>query len=344
MSNLDFKNATLNKLITHHVGNKGREEGIALSEHTSKYNDETLDYLMMYFLNQFKPLDFYHFQGLATNEVFDAVQRIFKDKEQFIPESVKLADFLYENTTHPKIERGEFNVVLLDDILVEDEIVEAIGIFKSETTLPFIQMEQEDATYTISHDFGFDLKKIDKGCIVFNTNEENGYLVLIVDNTNPYDTIYWVEDFLNLKSTNNDYNSTKNFLDITQKFLKNEIPDNFNVSKTDQIDLLNKTVKYFKKNDAFDKTDFEENVLQEAEVINSFREYENAHKAEYNLSNNDAFKISEQALKKQEKKFKSILKLDKNFSVYIHGHKDLIEKGVDEDGRKFYKLYYIHED
>lgn len=344
MSNLDFTNAQLVKLITHHVGNKGREEGIALSEETTVLKSETQDYLLMYFLTPFKPLDFYNFQGLAINEVYDSVKKIFTDKEQFIPESVKIADFLYENTTHPKIERGELNVVLLEDVLIEDEIVEAIGIFKSEVVQPFIQMEQEGVKYTIGHEFGFDLKKVDKGCIVFNTNQENGYLVLLVDTTNPYDTVYWVEDFLNLKSSNNDYNSTKDFLDITQKFLKNEIPGNFDVSRTDQIDLLNKTVKYFKNNDAFEKTDFEENVLQEAEVINSFREYENAHKAEYNLANNDAFKISEQALKKQASKFKSILKLDKNFSVYIHGHKDLIEKGVDEDGRKFYKLYYIHED
>jgi len=37
------------------------------------------------------------------------------------------------------------------------------------------------------------------------------------------------------------------------------------------------------------------------------------------------------------------LKLDGNFHVYIHGNKDMIERGVDDDGRKYYKLYYEEE-
>jgi len=57
----------------------------------------------------------------------------------------------------------------------------------------------------------------------------------------------------------------------------------------------------------------------------------------------DNFEISAQAVKKQSKIFKSVLKLDKNFHIYIHGDKELIEKGVEKDGRKFYKIYYKEE-
>ena len=42
----------------------------------------------------------------------------------------------------------------------------------------------------------------------------------------------------------------------------------------------------------------------------------------------DEFDIHLSAVKKQQRVFKSILKLDKNFHVYIHGRKDLIEKEV----------------
>ncbi len=42
--------------------------------------------------------------------------------------------------------------------------------------------------------------------------------------------------------------------------------------------------------------------------------------------------------------FKSVLKLDKNFHIYIHGDKELIEKGYDDAvGKKFYKIYYDEE-
>ena len=41
--------------------------------------------------------------------------------------------------------------------------------------------------------------------------------------------------------------------------------------------------------------------------------------------------------------FKGVLKLDKNFHIYIHGNRELIEQGIDKDGRKFYKIYFERE-
>ena len=41
--------------------------------------------------------------------------------------------------------------------------------------------------------------------------------------------------------------------------------------------------------------------------------------------------------------FKSILKLDKNFHIYIHGNSELIRRGEEKDGRKFYKIYFENE-
>ena len=58
---------------------------------------------------------------------------------------------------------------------------------------------------------------------------------------------------------------------------------------------------------------------------------------------NDIFAISPHAVKKQARVFKSVLKLDKNFHIYIHGDRSLIERGTEKDGRKFYKIYYREE-
>jgi hypothetical protein len=56
------------------------------------------------------------------------------------------------------------------------------------------------------------------------------------------------------------------------------------------------------------------------------------------------FEIDNKAVKKQAKIFKSVLKLDKNFHIYIHGNRNLIEKGIDEDGRKYYKIFFESEE
>jgi len=57
----------------------------------------------------------------------------------------------------------------------------------------------------------------------------------------------------------------------------------------------------------------------------------------------DSFEISAKAVKNQSRIFKNVLKLDKNFDIYIRGNRDLIEQGVDENGRKYYKIYYNEE-
>ncbi|MDD4067910.1 MAG: nucleoid-associated protein, partial [Bacteroidales bacterium] len=55
------------------------------------------------------------------------------------------------------------------------------------------------------------------------------------------------------------------------------------------------------------------------------------------------FNISDSAVKKQARVFKSVIKLDKNFHIYVHGDRKLIEQGQDEKG-KFYKVYYNEEE
>ena len=78
-------------------------------------------------------------------------------------------------------------------------------------------------------------------------------------------------------------------------------------------------------------------------VIESFKRFKNDFQRENDIEVSDSFSISETAVKKQARAFKSVIKLDKNFHIYIHGKRELIEQGVDADGRKYYKIYYKEE-
>ncbi len=78
-------------------------------------------------------------------------------------------------------------------------------------------------------------------------------------------------------------------------------------------------------------------------MIDSFRNFDTNYRSENEIELTDNFDISQQAVKKQARVFKSVLKLDKNFHIYIHGNRELIEQGVDEKGRKYYKIYYENE-
>jgi hypothetical protein len=343
----DFTNINLDKLVTHHIGNRLLEEGLILSEQLTDVERSTADYLLKYFLSAFKPEEFFTFShavNISMNEVYTIAQRIFSDKTRFIDDSMQLARLLYEYSTHPKIKQGELNVALFSEAILGDEVVDAIGIFKSENDVPFIKMEGSSANYSIRHDFGFELRGIDKGCLIFNTGEETGYRLLIVDNTNrSAEAVYWKDDFLHVTAASDEYFRTNQFMGIARNFVVKKLSEDFDVSKADKIDLLNRSVEYFKGHGNFDKTQFENEVFQQDDLINSFRTFNDNWLTENQLELPETFEISPQAVRKQARVFKSVLKLDKNFHIYIHGDKDLIERGTEPDGRKYYKIYYHQE-
>ncbi len=347
MITLDFSETVIDKLITHYVGNKTNDEELKLSSGLSLFDEETSIHLEKYFLSGFKAEDFYSFYHpveLQMNGVYTLVKNIFNDKNVFIKESQNIAKLLFQSTDHPKIKNGKVNVVYFSEIVYEDVILDAIGIFKSETDTPFLQMENKGNNFSIDHNFGYDLKKIDKACIIFNIDEEDGYSVLNIDNaTTKTDAQYWINDFLSLMPSDDAYNNTKDLLTITKKFVTKELPKEHSLEKTERIEILNKTIEYFKNNNSFDKNEFVKEVFEKPEIIKSYQDYDNKVRSELELPKKDSFEISNQAVKKQNRVYKSVLKLDKNFHVYIHGGKDMIQKGVDSDGRKYYKIYYENE-
>ncbi len=346
MITVDFSDIELSKIITHHVGNKTREENFQLSDTESFIENETDVYLLKYFLQSFKTEEFYcftHAVELVMNDVYNLIHSMFANYNDFVELSKTIPKLLYEYSTHPKVKEGELNIVYFTNAVIDDDTVDCIGIFKSETDVPFLKMKNRNSKFEINHEFGFELKGIDKACIIFNISAEEGYRMLIIDSKSS-DAQYWKNDFLQVKPISDEFHQTNQFLSIAKNFVTKQIPEEFEVSKTDQIDLLNRSVDYFKKHEKFDKQEFETEVFHHPNIIESFKTFDENYCQKNEIELNDSFDISPQAVKKQAKAFKSILKLDKNFHIYIHGSKELIEHGVENDGRKYYKIYYEKEE
>lgn len=344
---LDFTQVELQQLITHHVGNKLRDENYLLSNEVTTFEEETKNFILKYFLLTVKAEEFYSFNHsvkLELNDIYSVTENIFSNQKKFIPNSQSIAKLLYEQSMHPKIKEGELNIAYFSNVVLDDEVVEAIGIFKSETDVPFLKMRNQKSKFTIKHEYGFEIKGVDKGCIIFNTDQKNGYRILIIDNANKSaEAQYWKDDFLKVKPVANEFHQTNQFLGIAKNFVTKQLDEDFEVSKADKIDLLNRSVEYFKTHESFDKKEFEKEVFQDAGIIKSFRNFDNNYRQENEIELTDNFDISPQAVKKQARVFKSVLKLDKNFHIYIHGNPEMIEQGVEKDGRKYYKIYYDRE-
>ncbi|MBK7426347.1 MAG: hypothetical protein IPI60_04555 [Saprospiraceae bacterium] len=142
---------------------------------------------------------------------------------------------------------------------------------------------------------------------------------------------------------NDNFHQTRTYLELAKQFIQQHLPEERGLNKADEISYMQRTADYFKGEDTFVRNDFAKQVFQEDDVIDSFQNFGNNFNSNSNIDLEDHFEISDQAFKKQAKFFKSILKLDKNFHIYIHGNREMIEKGVDEQGRKFYKIFYQQE-
>ena len=103
-------------------------------------------------------------------------------------------------------------------------------------------------------------------------------------------------------------------------------------------------MKYFKEKETFDLKEFTSEVIGNEQGIASFLNYKKGFEEEFETPISNSFEINDAAVKKQARVYKSVLKLDKNFHIYIHGDKELIEKGFD-DGKhmNFYKVYFKEE-
>lgn len=339
----------LQQVIVHKVGNPTRNEPLNLSVNPLTLNDDLVRSLLnKYFLSAFNTEELYqftHISDLDMNEVYAYVSKIFDEPESFTEQSALLAKFLYTKSTHVRVKEGELYVVLFENVFFQGEEIPAIGLFKSESKETFLKVFPHGQSYEVIQEEGVNINKLDKGCLIFRKNREEGYYCCVVDSTNKQnDTQYWVQDFLKVQPYADSYHQTDQYLGLCKQFITQEYPEKFEVNKSDQIDMMNRSMEYFKTKDQFSMEEFARDVIHHEEVAESFQHYKKNYEQNRGFDMNDAFDIHLAAVKKQAKVFKSILKLDKNFHIYIHGRKDLMERGYDDAvGKKFYKIFFDEE-
>lgn len=345
---IDYSNCTIEGVCTHWVGSK-QEGELHLSKQKTEMMDEFLpNTLLKYFFTSFKTEEYYNFfhdSNLKYNEVYGIVSDIFHHPDNLHEYSVSLAKHLYEQSNHPQIKAGEFYVAYFTNCVIDGETVDAVGVFKSENKETFLKVFPTGEKFEIESQQGVNIQKMDKGCLVFNTAKEEGYVVAVVDNTNKgAEAHYWVDDFLHVQQRKDEYYNTQNILSLCKTFVTKELPGQFEVSKADQAELLNKSVKFFKAKESFDIEEFTQQVIAQPEVIESFNQYKNSYALEREIEIPDHFDISDAAVKKQSRILKSVIKLDKNFHIYVHGDNQYIKKGFDpQTGMHYYQLFFNEE-
>ncbi|MBR5784590.1 MAG: nucleoid-associated protein [Bacteroidales bacterium] len=340
--------ARLKKCVIHKVGNKLEDEMI-VSQNLLELTEEMEAVLLQYIFSGFKAKEYYNLHSdddMRDNAVYASVETIFDNPDSFYEQSVEVAKYLYSQSESPKIKSGKLMVVHLENVLVDGQLHEAVGFFKIESSVQYMKLLLDNDNYGVSVDEGIALDKMDKGCLIFNAEREKGFWVAVSESIRKSaDATYWIDMFLQARQREDEYFQTQNIMTLCKNFVTEQLPEEFNVTKADQASILSKSVQFFKENDTFDMETFANEIMPDSDVVESFKNYKDNFEQETEMTIEDNFEISENAVKKQSKNFKSVIKLDKNFHVYVHGDTKFLEKGFDDEvNMNYYRLYFRDEE
>jgi mRNA-degrading endonuclease YafQ of YafQ-DinJ toxin-antitoxin module len=348
---INLFNAQIDSLSLHRVGNKNKNEGLFLSEAPQPLNDETRGLLKEFFLKPFREKEENYFKltheaDLEFNEIYQAAKAIFKDPDTLQEQAKKITRFLYDQSNHPHIKSGEVFIAHFSNMVLDNEKIDAVGIFKSEIKQEFLQFQEKGSHLEMILEQGVNLNKLDKGCLIFNALEEEGFKVLSVD-SNRYDTKYWLENFLGVNVLPDDNFYTKNYLKFCQNFAKDVVlPAE---DKQQEVLFMNRAVNHFAKNDAFEESLFLNEVMENPELIPEFKHYKVEKGPKYSIEDVSTFPIANKAVSDSRKKIKNVITLDTNIQIRMdfinpESAERFVEKGWDEEKQMYYYLVYFNKE
>ncbi len=348
---IESSNASISKIVVHQMGCKAEGGQLQFSRRPLEMApDEVVgEVKKRFFVEPFSTDANFNFEGkpsLEQNLIYAKVSELFARPDELYDISIDIATWLFENSNHPKIRGGEFYMAHFEGCVVDGQTCNAVGIFKSENKETFLKVFRSEENVEIDPQEGINIRRLDKGCIIFNIERQDGYRVCAVDNINKgQEARFWMEDFLGVKPRQDDFFFTNSYLQMCRGFVDDVFNEENHVARADQIDLMNKSIDFFKENTKFDHSDFENKVMAEPDIISAFNDYKLRYEADHEMPETPVtFDISPDAVNAEKRHFRSILKLDKNFHVYVHGSRYYMEKGYDEQrDLNYYKLFFKTE-
>ncbi|EZH71708.1 nucleoid-associated protein NdpA [Aquimarina atlantica] len=348
---INLYSTQIESLSVHRVGNKNKNENIFLSESPYVLNDELTALLKEYFFKPFREKEENYFQfanevDIEFNPLFKIATEIFEHPSSVHEKSKRIASLLYEQSQHPHIKSGEVYVAYLDNVTIDNEKVDAIGIFKSELKHDFLQFEEKEADIELLIQQGVNLNKLDKGCLIFNHKKEEGYKILSID-SNRYDTKYWLEHFLGVEAFADENFYTKKYMKFCQDFAKDVVlPAE---DKKEEVMFMNRAVNHFAKNDEFEESAFLNDVIDNPDLIPEFKHYKVEKAPKYQIEDLTTFPIANNAVTAARKKMKNVINLDTNVQIKMdfinpESAEKFVEKGWDEEKQMYYYLVYFNKE
>lgn len=193
---MDISQAKIRRFITHFVGNKLRDEGILISKEAAELDENVGSIILRNYLGGIRNSEifrFFHESDTNLNEIKVFSESIFDSDETFAVTSEKIAKHLYSKSTHPSVPGGDLFIVLFSGVLVGEEEVDALGIFKTETKEDFLSVHEENGALLVRGSLGIDPRNLQKAAII-----PMGHDFLYASERGS-STAYWLDEFLKVQ-------------------------------------------------------------------------------------------------------------------------------------------------
>ena len=343
---VSFNEARLATLALAKVGNPLRNEPLLTSKALCQFDDDEAELLTACFLKSFKSLELHQLKGSrgpGSNPLFEYTSAVFSNPGQLLSASAEIAKHLYAKSHHPNIKSWDLCTALIEGIIVKGQATQGLCIIKSENKVPFLQVSEQEGDLVLTTQHGIYPDKIDKGCLVVNHGEDEGFVVYLFDKSG--NTHFWNRDFAGAVPVRDEDYLTRRFGQLCVDFAQKGLPEGANEER--RMAVAGKALDYLNDNSKFEISDFEQN-LDDPELIDQFTQFRKSHGEETGTVLEDQFNLSAPEARKAKRRLKGKLKLDTGAELhlspaFIDRADELLERGYDEEKKMHYLKIYFDE-
>ena len=182
---MNTENTTIEAIIVHEIGDKSLQQSLVLSQSLIKPDSEELQLLKGFFLDHFKGFEFYNFRmasaTVPTSRIYQPVAEIFNDPASLLASASQIARLLYPYTESELLSHGYLFICYFRDVMTGDELTDAVGIYFCPAADTFITPENIGTNPMLRFRTGTFIGKHEMACIVFDTDDEQGYKIDLID-------------------------------------------------------------------------------------------------------------------------------------------------------------------
>ena len=258
---LEVSDSQLKKYIVHEVS-----EALVLGEEVfSRPNimlEAAFTQLAFHKMDFEQQYEFFHETDIGLNEVYTYVKSIFDQPDGFLEQSKHIATHLHSVSKHPNIKGGELFIGYFDKCLWNNETKPVVAIVKMEDKEIFLDVQNKDNIMIVNGIDGINVKRVNNMAVIVDMGADEAPAIFIKTKKKE-DVVYWQERFLKVKVADEPYYKTNLALTEVKKYILKE--ESF--TNTDKLNLLNKTLDYFRNEEQFQVHDYIENVFEKIEDV-----------------------------------------------------------------------------